>query len=244
MPSLKSPKPAGLEFIWMGHGSPMPLRGSAAARPRRAGAPVSTSCHSAPPRTAARYAMRSSCLRRSWSMGWRCNCAAPVRSGRRCVSRRRSSWPMSKAICGSSWRARQTRLPPISPEVSLAFRAPVSLPRSKPTRSSSNSPDGVMDALEADGFAFYRRSKTMARFVCRFDATDGRSRRATRRVAPASAATRSRCGVTSPLPASLLATRQPRLAGPRRATCRSRVCRGRARFLPRPVRPGRVCGSG
>ncbi len=32
-------------------------------------------------------------------------------------------------------------------------------------------PGGVMDALEADGFAFYRRSKTMARFVCRFDAT-------------------------------------------------------------------------
>lgn len=33
-------------------------------------------------------------------------------------------------------------------------------------------PDGVMDALEADGFGFYRRSKTLARFVCRFDATE------------------------------------------------------------------------
>ena len=29
-----------------------------------------------------------------------------------------------------------------------------------------------MDALEADGFAFYRRSSTLARFVCRFDATE------------------------------------------------------------------------
>jgi hypothetical protein len=28
-----------------------------------------------------------------------------------------------------------------------------------------------MDALEADGFGFYRRSTTLARFVCRFDAT-------------------------------------------------------------------------
>ncbi len=32
-------------------------------------------------------------------------------------------------------------------------------------------PSAVMDALEADGFGFYRRSKTLARFVCRFDAT-------------------------------------------------------------------------
>jgi hypothetical protein len=28
-----------------------------------------------------------------------------------------------------------------------------------------------MDALEADGFQFYRRSQSLARFVCRFDAT-------------------------------------------------------------------------
>jgi threonine aldolase len=33
-------------------------------------------------------------------------------------------------------------------------------------------PAAVMDALEAEGFAFYRRSKTLARFVCRFDATE------------------------------------------------------------------------
>jgi threonine aldolase len=33
-------------------------------------------------------------------------------------------------------------------------------------------PSAVMDALEADGFGFYRRSKTLARFVCRFDATE------------------------------------------------------------------------
>ena len=33
-------------------------------------------------------------------------------------------------------------------------------------------PAGVMDALEADGFQFYRRSATLARFVCRFDVTD------------------------------------------------------------------------
>lgn len=32
-------------------------------------------------------------------------------------------------------------------------------------------PGQVMDALEAEGFAFYRRTKNLARFVCRFDAT-------------------------------------------------------------------------
>ncbi len=32
-------------------------------------------------------------------------------------------------------------------------------------------PVTVMDGLEADGFGFYRRSKSLARFVCRFDAT-------------------------------------------------------------------------
>jgi threonine aldolase len=33
-------------------------------------------------------------------------------------------------------------------------------------------PAVAMDALEADGFQFYRRSRTLARFVCRFDLTD------------------------------------------------------------------------
>jgi threonine aldolase len=33
-------------------------------------------------------------------------------------------------------------------------------------------PGVVMDALEADGFGFYRRSPTLARFVCRFDASE------------------------------------------------------------------------
>src|SRR5437773_5068433 len=33
-------------------------------------------------------------------------------------------------------------------------------------------PSAVMDALEEDGFQFYRRSPTLARFVCRFDLTD------------------------------------------------------------------------
>jgi threonine aldolase len=33
-------------------------------------------------------------------------------------------------------------------------------------------PSAAMDALEADGFQFYRRSKTLARFVCRFDTTE------------------------------------------------------------------------
>src|SRR5262249_29336008 len=33
-------------------------------------------------------------------------------------------------------------------------------------------PGTAMDALEADGFQFYRRSKTLARFVCRFDTTE------------------------------------------------------------------------
>src|SRR5437763_6917240 len=33
-------------------------------------------------------------------------------------------------------------------------------------------PSDVMDALERDGFQFYRRSATLARFVCRFDLTD------------------------------------------------------------------------
>jgi len=34
-------------------------------------------------------------------------------------------------------------------------------------------PATAMDALERDGFQFYRRSATLARFVCRFDLTDG-----------------------------------------------------------------------
>ncbi len=33
-------------------------------------------------------------------------------------------------------------------------------------------PGAAMDALEADGFQFYRRSTTLARFVCRFDTTE------------------------------------------------------------------------
>jgi len=33
-------------------------------------------------------------------------------------------------------------------------------------------PSKAMDALEADGFQFYRRSETLARFVCRFDTTE------------------------------------------------------------------------
>src|SRR5918911_1370417 len=33
-------------------------------------------------------------------------------------------------------------------------------------------PSAVMDALEAEGFQFYRRSATLARFVCRFDVTE------------------------------------------------------------------------
>jgi threonine aldolase len=33
-------------------------------------------------------------------------------------------------------------------------------------------PDRTMDALERDGFQFYRRSRTLARFVCRFDTTE------------------------------------------------------------------------
>ena len=33
-------------------------------------------------------------------------------------------------------------------------------------------PDSAMDALERDGFQFYRRSRTLARFVCRFDTTE------------------------------------------------------------------------
>src|SRR6516164_273039 len=33
-------------------------------------------------------------------------------------------------------------------------------------------PDGTMDALERDGFQFYRRSRSLARFVCRFDTTE------------------------------------------------------------------------
>lgn len=33
-------------------------------------------------------------------------------------------------------------------------------------------PGEVMDRLEQDGFQFYRRGRTMARFVCRFDLTD------------------------------------------------------------------------
>jgi threonine aldolase len=33
-------------------------------------------------------------------------------------------------------------------------------------------PSAAMDALETDGFQFYRRSRSLARFVCRFDTTE------------------------------------------------------------------------
>jgi threonine aldolase len=33
-------------------------------------------------------------------------------------------------------------------------------------------PGQVMDALEQDAFQFYRRGRTLARFVCRFDLTE------------------------------------------------------------------------
>jgi threonine aldolase len=33
-------------------------------------------------------------------------------------------------------------------------------------------PVEVLDGLEADGFGFYRRGAKLARFVCRFDATE------------------------------------------------------------------------
>src|SRR5262249_681454 len=33
-------------------------------------------------------------------------------------------------------------------------------------------PGTAMDGLEADGFQFYRRSRNLARFVCRFDVTE------------------------------------------------------------------------
>ena len=33
-------------------------------------------------------------------------------------------------------------------------------------------PSAAMDALQADGFQFYRRSQSLARFVCRFDTTE------------------------------------------------------------------------
>ena len=33
-------------------------------------------------------------------------------------------------------------------------------------------PSTTMDALETDGFQFYRRSRSLARFVCRFDTTE------------------------------------------------------------------------
>lgn len=34
-------------------------------------------------------------------------------------------------------------------------------------------PSATLDALEADGFQFYRRSATLGRFVCRYDVTEG-----------------------------------------------------------------------
>src|SRR3984893_19071594 len=33
-------------------------------------------------------------------------------------------------------------------------------------------PSAAMDALQANGFQFYRRSQSLARFVCRFDTTE------------------------------------------------------------------------
>jgi threonine aldolase len=55
-------------------------------------------------------------------------------------------------------------------------------------------PSAVMDGLEADGFQFYRRSKSLARFVCRFDATEAEAAAllsALRRHLPPAAATRA-----------------------------------------------------
>lgn len=53
-------------------------------------------------------------------------------------------------------------------------------------------PSAVMDGLEADGFQFYRRSSSLARFVCRFDATqaeaDALVTALRRHLAPAAAA--------------------------------------------------------
>jgi len=45
----------------------------------------------------------------------------------------------------------------------------------------------AMDALERDGFRFYRRSRTLARFVCRFDTTEAEA-------AALAAALRRHCG--------------------------------------------------
>jgi len=55
-------------------------------------------------------------------------------------------------------------------------------------------PSIVMDALEADGIQFYRRSKTLARFVCRFDASEAEADvllAALRRHLPAAATARA-----------------------------------------------------
>ncbi len=51
-------------------------------------------------------------------------------------------------------------------------------------------PSAAMDALERDGFQFYRRSATLARFVCRFDATDAEADALV-------AALRRHCGATA-----------------------------------------------
>src|SRR5262249_40199157 len=52
-------------------------------------------------------------------------------------------------------------------------------------------PGEVMDGLEEDGFQFYRRSARLARFVCRFDATEAEADALVaalgRRLAPAAA---------------------------------------------------------
>ncbi|HEY3911362.1 MAG TPA: beta-eliminating lyase-related protein [Stellaceae bacterium] len=55
-------------------------------------------------------------------------------------------------------------------------------------------PGAVMDALEADGFQFHRRSASLARFVCRYDATEAEADAlvaALRRHLPAAASARA-----------------------------------------------------
>ena len=55
-------------------------------------------------------------------------------------------------------------------------------------------PSTTMDALEADGFQFYRRSRSLARFVCRFDTTEAEADAllaALRRHLPAATASRA-----------------------------------------------------
>ena len=152
-------KARGLRCTWTAPALPMRWRGSAAARPRRPGAPGSTSCRSARPRTAARCATRSSC-------------SPPIAEGL-AVQLRRAGQVWSKMRFASAqliayvenglWlRARASNAIAARIATGLAGFPARAVGPGRGQRDFPRTAGRAMDALEADGFQFYRRSANLA----------------------------------------------------------------------------------